>query len=184
MTGTPLDRKKLVVVGDGACGKTCLLIRFAEGTFNPEYIPTIFENRASKITVDNTELELTLWDTAGQEAYEVIRPLAYKDADIILICYSIESPESLKNVSEVWIQEIRHYCPTCPIILVGNKSDLKNSSNAVRTEEAKKVSEEIKAQGFLECSALEGDNVHEIFVRAATLAMQNKAERKNCCAII
>lgn len=54
----------------------------------------------------------------------------------------------------------------------------------IRTEEAKKVSEEIKAQGFLECSALEGDNVHEIFVRAATLAMQNKAERKSCCAII
>ena len=53
-------------------------------------------------------------------------------SDIILICYSIESPESLKNVSEVWIQEIRHYCPTCPIILVGNKSDLKDSSNAVR----------------------------------------------------
>lgn len=179
-----LDRKKLVVVGDGACGKTCLLIRFAEDKFDMEYIPTIFENRAKQIKVDNVDLELTLWDTAGQEAYEVIRPLAYKDADVILICYAIDSPESLKNVTEVWVQEIRHYCPTCPILLIGNKSDLRSDPKAVSLAEAKTVSDEIKADGIIECSALKDENVQEIFQRAAILALKKpKKQSKLCCSV-
>jgi len=132
MAEKALERKKLVVVGDGATGKTCMLIRFAEDKFTEEYIPTIFENRAVKINVDGNELELTLWDTAGQEAYEVIRPLAYKDADVVLICYATDSPESLRNVTQMWVEEIRHYCPNTPILLIATKSDLKKAETAVR----------------------------------------------------
>jgi len=184
MTEKALERKKLVVVGDGATGKTCMLIRFAEDKFTEEYIPTIFENRAVKINVDGNELELTLWDTAGQEAYEVIRPLAYKDADVVLICYATDSPESLRNVTQMWVEEIRHYCPNTPILLIATKSDLKKAETAVSFEEGKKVGTQVSAREVIECSALENINIQDVFTRAARIALtEKKAKSKGCCTI-
>ena len=71
-------------------------------------------------------MELALWDTAGQENYNTIRPLLYPDTDVILMCFSIDSPDSLENIPETWIPEVRQFCPNVPIILVGNKKDLRN----------------------------------------------------------
>ena len=67
------------------------------------------------------EVELALWDTAGQEDYDRLRPLSYPDTDVILMCFSIDSPDSLENIPEKWSPEVRHFCPNVPIILVGNK---------------------------------------------------------------
>ena len=85
-------RKKLVIVGDGACGKTCLLIVFSKDQFPEVYVPTVFENYVADIEVDNKQVELALWDTAGQEDYDRLRPLSYPDTDVILMCFSIDSP--------------------------------------------------------------------------------------------
>jgi len=70
-------------------------------------------------------VELALWDTAGQEDYDRLRPLSYPDTDVILMCFSIDSPDSLENIPEKWTPEVRHFCPNVPIILVGNKKDLR-----------------------------------------------------------
>uniref|UniRef100_A0AAY5L454 Ras homolog family member B n=1 Tax=Esox lucius TaxID=8010 RepID=A0AAY5L454_ESOLU len=88
-------RKKLVIVGDGACGKTCLLIVFSKDQFPEVYVPTVFENYVADIEVDSKQVELALWDTAGQEDYDRLRPLSYPDTDVILMCFSIDSPDSL-----------------------------------------------------------------------------------------
>jgi len=112
--------RKLVIVGDGACGKTCLLIVFSKGTFPDIYVPTVFENYVSTIVVDGKSIELALWDTAGQEDYDRLRPLSYPDADVILICFSIDSIDSLENVEEKWYPEVRTFCPNLPVLLVGN----------------------------------------------------------------
>ncbi|GCB62296.1 hypothetical protein scyTo_0004227 [Scyliorhinus torazame] len=90
-------RKKLVIVGDGACGKTCLLIVFSKDQFPEVYVPTVFENYVADIEVDGKQVELALWDTAGQEDYDRLRPLSYPDTDVILMCFSIDSPDSLGN---------------------------------------------------------------------------------------
>ncbi|KAF7249744.1 Transforming protein RhoA, partial [Varanus komodoensis] len=137
-------RKKLVIVGDGACGKTCLLIVFSKDQFPEVYVPTVFENYVADIEVDGKQVELALWDTAGQEDYDRLRPLSYPDTDVILMCFSIDSPDSLENIPEKWTPEVKHFCPNVPIILVGNKKDLRNDEHT-RRELAKMKQAELKA---------------------------------------
>ncbi|XP_055640698.1 ras-like GTP-binding protein RhoL isoform X3 [Toxorhynchites rutilus septentrionalis] len=78
----------------------------------------VFDNHACNINVDEKEYALTLWDTAGQEDYERLRPLSYPNTDCFLICYSISSKTSFDNVLSKWYPEIRHFAPNVPIVLV------------------------------------------------------------------
>jgi len=132
-------RRKLVIVGDGACGKTCLLIVFSKGTFPEVYVPTVFENYVADVEVDGRHVELALWDTAGQEDYDRLRPLSYPDSHVILICFAVDSPDSLDNVQEKWISEVMHFCAGLPIILVGCKKDLRRDQRVI--EELRKTSQ-------------------------------------------
>uniref|UniRef100_A0A803T9S0 Ras homolog family member C n=3 Tax=Unidentata TaxID=1329950 RepID=A0A803T9S0_ANOCA len=186
-------RKKLVIVGDGACGKTCLLIVFSKDQFPEVYVPTVFENYIADIEVDGKQVELALWDTAGQEDYDRLRPLSYPDTDVILMCFSIDSPDSLENIPEKWTPEVKHFCPNVPIILVGNKKDLRNDEHTrrelakmkqepVKPEEGRDMANRINAFGYLECSAKTKDGVREVFEMATRAALQvrKNKKRKGC----
>ncbi|KAK9368473.1 small GTPase superfamily [Lipomyces kononenkoae] len=186
-------RRKLVIVGDGACGKTCLLIVFSKGTFPEVYVPTVFENYVADVEVDGRHVELALWDTAGQEDYDRLRPLSYPDANVILICFSIDSPDSLDNVQEKWISEVLHFCQNLPIILVGCKKDLRNDSKTIEelqktsqrpvsTEEGEAVAQKIGAIKYLECSARTHEGVRAVFEHAtrAALLERTKTKRSKC----
>jgi len=78
---------KLVVVGDGAVGKTCLLISYANGKFPEDYVPTVFDNYVVTLHINEDPVELGLWDTAGQEEYDRLRPLSYANTDVFLMCF-------------------------------------------------------------------------------------------------
>lgn len=185
-------RKKLVVVGDGACGKTCLLIVFSENRFPREYVPTVFENYVADIEVDGRQIELALWDTAGQEDYDRLRPLSYPDTDVLLICFSVDSPDTLENVPEKWVPEVRHFCPKAPFVLVGCKKDLrddptvleelkKTGQKPVEVSSATAVAENIRAHDYLECSAKEKDGVREVFETATKAALLRGSDDSGCC---
>ncbi|KAM0795099.1 belong to Rho subfamily, partial [Usnea florida] len=178
-------RRKLVIVGDGACGKTCLLIVFSKGTFPEVYVPTVFENYVADVEVDGKHVELALWDTAGQEDYDRLRPLSYPDSHVILICFAVDSPDSLDNVQEKWISEVLHFCQGLPIILVGCKKDLrydqktieelhKTSQKPVTPEQGEEVKKKIGARHYLECSAKTNEGVREVFEHATRSALLSK----------
>jgi small GTP-binding protein len=126
---TGAKRVKLVVVGDGAVGKTSLLIRYATGEFPKDYLPTVFENYTAKLERNNETILLHLWDTAGQEDYDRLRPLSYPGADVVLLCFSTINQASYDAIKEKWAPEVHHYIPNIPYILVGTKIDLREEKH-------------------------------------------------------
>lgn len=78
-----------------------------------------FDNYSAPMVVDGISVSLGLWDTAGQEDYDRLRPLSYPQTDVFLICFSVASPSSFENVTSKWYPEIKHHCPDAPMILVG-----------------------------------------------------------------
>ncbi|KAJ8016614.1 hypothetical protein DPEC_G00009060 [Dallia pectoralis] len=153
-------------------------------------------NYVADIEVDSKQVELALWDTAGQEDYDRLRPLSYPDTDVILMCFSIDSPDSLENIPEKWTPEVKHFCPNVPIILVGNKKDLRNDEHTrrelakmkqepVKHEEGRDMANRINAFGYLECSAKTKDGVREVFEMATRAALQAKKRgKKNACLLL
>lgn len=118
-------QRKLVLLGDGACGKTSLLNVFTRGFFPTVYEPTVFENYVHDIFVDNIHMELSLWDTAGQEEFDRLRSLSYDDTQAIMLCFSVDNKDSLENVATKWVAEITEHCQGVKVVLCALKCDLR-----------------------------------------------------------
>uniref|UniRef100_T1JC28 Uncharacterized protein n=1 Tax=Strigamia maritima TaxID=126957 RepID=T1JC28_STRMM len=159
--GHPL---KIVVVGDGTVGKTCLLIAYTSDSFPVEYVPTVFDNFAGTLMCDGLKVNMTLWDTAGQEDYERLRPLSYPHTDVFLLCFSVDNHNSYDNILSKWCPEVRHHCPKAPIVLVATKIDLRQEDqvNKITTSDGKRLRAKIKAEKYVECSAKTRDGLQEV----------------------
>jgi len=177
---------KCVVVGDGTVGKTCMLISYTTDSFPGEYVPTVFDNYTSSMMVDGVAVNLGLWDTAGQEDYDRLRPLSYPQTDVFLICFSVVSPSSFENVNTKWCPEIKHHCPDAAILLVGTKIDLRedkdvlnqlaaNNLQPIKREQGMKVANKIRAVKYLECSALTQRGLKQVFDESVRAVLQPHA---------
>jgi Ras-related C3 botulinum toxin substrate 1 len=179
---------KCVVVGDGAVGKTCLLISYTTNAFPGEYIPTVFDNYSANVMVDGKPIQLGLWDTAGQEDYDRLRPLSYPQTDVFLVCFSIISRSSYENVKTKWIPEIKHHVPFAPFLLVGTKMDLRcdNVQQSTTTEEGIALAKELNAKQYVECSALTQEGLKNVFDEAIRWALNkgDQSKKKRGCTIL
>jgi len=183
---------KLVVIGDGAVGKTCLLISYANNKFPEDYIPTVFDNYVVNITAGTETIELGLWDTAGQEEYDRLRPLSYANANVFLICFAVVNPISFENISFKWYPEVMHFCPDTPLVLVGTKVDLRkdeafveknlraNNMQPVSTAQGQELARKIKAFKYLECSARTEENLKTVFDEAIKAVYFAPKKKKKC----
>ncbi|KAK8104064.1 GTP-binding protein RHO3 [Apiospora kogelbergensis] len=206
--GSKTVQRKLVLLGDGASGKTSLLNVFTRGYFPTVYEPTVFENYVHDIFVDSVHIELSLWDTAGQEEFDRLRSLSYDNTDVVVLCFSVDSKDSLENVESKWVGEIQENCPGVKIVLVALKCDLRENNEdededataatgaAEGAQREKRpmidynqgldVARRIKAMRYLECSAMKNRGVNEAFTEAARVALSVKpsGEKDSKCVIM
>jgi len=171
---------KCVVVGDGAVGKTCMLISYTSNKFPEDYVPTVFDNYEAEILVEGQKVKFSLWDTAGQEGYSRIRTLSYPKTDIFLVCFSTVKHTSFDNVTEKWIAELEHHCPGINCILVGTQTDLREDEKTLKdlqklnktpitAEQGRQKAKSIKnCLKYMECSALTRDGLKDVFDEALT----------------
>uniref|UniRef100_A0A146UBZ2 Cell division control protein 42 n=1 Tax=Fundulus heteroclitus TaxID=8078 RepID=A0A146UBZ2_FUNHE len=141
---------------------------------------------------------LGLFDTAGQEDYDRLRPLSYPQTDVFLVCFSVVSPASFENVREKWIPEITHHAMHTPFLLVGTQIDLrddpetinrlaKNKQKPITSDMAEKLVKEYKAVKYVECSALTQKGLKNVFDEAILAALEppkkNRKQKFKCTII-
>ncbi|KAK9477638.1 ras family-domain-containing protein [Lipomyces japonicus] len=158
---------KVVLIGDSGVGKSNLLSRFTRDEFNIDSKSTIGVEFATRsISVDSKTIKAQIWDTAGQERYRAITSAYYRGAVGALLVYDISKNNTYENVTR-WLKELRdHADSNIVIMLVGNKSDLKDL-RAVPTDEAKNFAAENNLS-FIETSALNSSNVEAAFQNILT----------------
>lgn len=132
--------------------------------------------------VNGRFVSLNLWDTAGQEDYDRLRPLSYPQTDVFIVCFSVISPNSFDHVQYKWVPEISHHCPNVPIVLVGNKIDLRDDPTVMAELQNQRITPITKTQGlemakkinavkYVECSAKTQKGLKEVFVTAAEVVV-------------
>lgn len=142
------------------------------------------------IFVDNVHIELSLWDTAGQEEFDRLRSLSYDDTHAIMLCFSVDSKDSLENVESKWVGEIAENCQGVKLVLVALKCDLREQDadeptvdgqprekkELITYDQGLEVARRINALRYLECSAMKNRGVNEAFTEAARVALSVKTQ--------
>lgn len=169
---------KLLLLGDSGTGKSNLLLRFADMTYNGNFITTIgIDFKIKTILIDGKRVKLQVWDTAGQERFRTITSVYYRGAMAILFVYDITDQASFKNITS-WIHNVNDHEGSRQIykVLIGNKCDL-STERMVQTEEGAAMADDFKIP-FLETSAKDDINVTNAFEMCAREILKTAAEPK------
>lgn len=163
---------KYIIIGDSGVGKSCLLLQFTDKRFEPLHDLTIgVEFGARMVSIDNKNIKLQIWDTAGQESFRSITRSYYRGACGALLVYDVTRRETFGHLQS-WLEDAKANSNTAiTIMLIGNKSDL----DAKRQVSFKEGEDFAKANGlvFMETSAKTAQNVDEAFLRTANMIYEN-----------
>ncbi|MFW9782907.1 MAG: Rab family GTPase [Candidatus Heimdallarchaeota archaeon] len=157
---------KISVIGDGGVGKTSLIKKYTLGTFEKDYVKTIGAqfSRFDK-EIDGDLINLIFWDIAGQDDFNFLHPLFYKESKAAIIVYSLEENDlgndSFNHISN-WYNELKKYCGIVPVVIFANKVDLVNQ-NDLNESELQELVKENNFLGYYITSAKTGQGVIEAF---------------------
>lgn len=170
---------KVVVIGEGAVGKSSITIRTCYGKFDKAYISTIGVEFGTKpYIIEGQEITMQIWDTAGQERFRFLQSAYYRGAHGALLVYDVTRTESLKNIS-IWIDDlVSNIDQSIPMILVGNKCDL-DIVRAVPARDGDSLAGKLSDQynrviPFYETSAKTNQNVEEVFLKLGTMMLEER----------
>ncbi|CAI4038842.1 hypothetical protein SMKI_06G1910 [Saccharomyces mikatae IFO 1815] len=167
---------KLVVLGAGGVGKSCLTVQFVQGVYLDTYDPTIEDSYRKTIEIDNKVFDLEILDTAGIAQFTAMRELYIKSGMGFLLVYSVTDRQSLEELMELREQVLRiKDSDRVPMVLIGNKADLINE-RVISVEEGIEVSSKWGRVPFYETSALLRSNVDEVFVDLVRQIIRNEME--------
>ncbi|CAF0918170.1 unnamed protein product [Rotaria sordida] len=175
---------KILIIGESSVGKSSLMTRFVDDTFQSAFVSTIgVDFKVRTLMIDNYPCKVQIWDTAGQERFRVITTTYYRDADGVLIVYDVTNSETFSRIRR-WIEEINKYCDeNIPKVIIGNKDDIasqddKSLKKVISTEDIEQYACEMNLP-FFETSAKDNKNVNEAFYAITRLVLQKRLETRN-----
>eukprot|EP00056_Hartaetosiga_gracilis_P006033 m.92355 g.92355 ORF g.92355 m.92355 type:complete len:225 (-) comp12356_c0_seq14:1268-1942(-) len=167
---------KVLIVGNGAVGKSSMIQRYCKGIFTQEYKKTIgVDFLEKKLSVDGEELRLMIWDTAGQEEFDSLTKTYYRDAEACVVAFSTIDRASFENV-ESWIKKVEDEVGRIPMVLIQNKVDLLDQAEMTK-EEAEGLADKIQLK-FFRTSVLEDHNIDQVFQYLGELYVQRLRSRE------
>ncbi|KAI1774214.1 P-loop containing nucleoside triphosphate hydrolase protein [Hypoxylon cercidicola] len=188
---TPGDRPRMrfVFVGDSGCGKTSLLLRYYNDSYNPVYAPTQYELLDKTVIVDDQAVDIEMWDTSGDIEQHQLQLLSYLAWDAVFLCFSLDSLSRFRNAQTKWVDEIRKHCRGAPIILVGLKKDTRigsgmwaplypNLTARICATDGAEAAGMIRATKYIECSAKTRENIDSVFEEGVRLVLDQRAKEE------
>ena len=178
MTSEPSVTFKILTIGESGVGKTCILRRFVENKFLKNHLATIgIDFKTKTLTINNREIKLKIWDTAGEDRFRNITNQYYKGADGIVLVYDVTEETSYERIKD-WMDQILSNTQReeISLVLLGNKCDVE--PRIVTEEQGIKMAQELKIKYF-ETSALTGLGIKEAFEELAKDIMQRKGVEDN-----
>ncbi|KAJ7720829.1 P-loop containing nucleoside triphosphate hydrolase protein [Mycena metata] len=182
--------------------QTCLVTAYAEKKFPVDYIPSIYGGWVERVVVEGESLSVSIFDSAGKSDYDRLRPLAYPQTDVFLVCFGVNSYPSFDNVKAKWFPEAHHHCPDVPCVVVATQIDLRDEFEAIEktksasptsekrgfppitTAQGERLARELKAAKYVECSAKTQQGVDNAFYQACLVAITPPTVKKRHKCII